>query len=180
MRGIFFIKGVIIVEQWKPLKGIVENGENYEVSTLGEVRNVKTRKTLKVYSNSLGYLQIELWYKDKRKKYYLHRLVSLAFIPNHENKSDVNHRDGCKLHNEVTNLEWTTRKENIHHAVKAGLKKGLIGSNNIKVVLSEEQVKEIKTLHRNGYKQNQLAEMFSVCKQTISKIVNGKSWSHVE
>lgn len=74
----------------------------------------------------------------KGKGYLLHRIVALLFIPNPENKPDVNHKDGNKLNNKASNLEWVTKSENIQHALKLGLIKtgkdshmyGVIGNNH--------------------------------------------------
>lgn len=61
-------------------------------------------------------------YKDKKRKVFLvHRLVALTYIPNSENKPDINHRDGNPLNNNVDNLEWVTKSENIQHSIKNGL-----------------------------------------------------------
>ena len=72
---------------------------------------------LSQYDNGYGYLSVRV-----NKKYYrVHRLVATKFIPNPDNKEDVNHLDGNKSNNCVQNLEWATRKENVAHAHKTGL-----------------------------------------------------------
>jgi hypothetical protein len=80
-------------------------------------------------SNGHGYINVTLnkGCKSKRgKNYYIHILVAENFIPNIENKSEVNHKDGNKKNNSIDNLEWVTRKENMEHAFENGLNKWLI------------------------------------------------------
>ena len=97
-------------EEWLDIK---EN-DNYEVSNLGQVRNKKTNKILKL-GNCGGYLNVSLSKNGKSKTYQVHRLVSNAFINNEESKPQVNHLDKDKTNNDVNNLEWVTAKENNIH-----------------------------------------------------------------
>ena len=97
------------IEIWKN----VNNYENYEVSSLGNVRNKKTGRILKPAIIG-GYYCVGLS-NIKTKTFSVHRLVALAFIENPENKTDVNHKDKNKLNNNVYNIEWNTSKENNIH-----------------------------------------------------------------
>lgn len=106
-------------ENWK----ILTFNSNYEVSNLGKLRNAKTKKELKFRDNGHGYLGAYLYNKGKRKVEYIHRLVAYCFIPNIDNKEEVNHKDGDKSNNCVYNLEWVTKSENIKHSYKTGLRK---------------------------------------------------------
>ena len=100
-----------------PVKGY----ENlYEVSNLGRVSNY--RKVLKTYTLNSGYLAMKLVKDGGRKSVLLHRLVAEHFIPNPENKLEVNHINGDKTDNRVENLEWVTSSENKKHALNTGLK----------------------------------------------------------
>lgn len=93
----------------------------YEVSSIGRVRNKRTGRIRKQYVESNGYCTTCLSKFGITRKEYIHRLVALTFIDNPDNKPQVNHVDGDKLNNEVTNLEWATAKENIRHAWDNGL-----------------------------------------------------------
>lgn len=97
----------------------IQINPKYEVSNLGDVRNIKTQKILKPQIKPNGYSDVDLNMKDIRKcGMYIHRLVALAFIPNPYNKPNVNHKDLNKQNNTVDNLEWVTQKENVQHYFK--------------------------------------------------------------
>ena len=114
--------------KWRDILGY-EN--TYQISDNGEVRNIKTKRILKKYLNKYGYYQVTLCKNNKARLFRVHRLVAMTFIPNKENKEQVNHIDGNKLNNKVDNLEWCSSSENIKHAFKNGLKYSLRGKNNI-------------------------------------------------
>ena len=103
------------MERWLT---IVEHPD-YEVSNKGRVRNKRNGRVLKPMPNrDGGYYRVAL----NGKCYYIHRLVAGAFFDGDHHNIDVNHIDGNKSNNELPNLEWCTRKENIHHAWINGLK----------------------------------------------------------
>jgi len=89
----------------------------------GGVRFAKGRK-LATYKMPNGYLQVQLSNGNKREKKYVHRLVAIAFLENKNNYTDVNHIDGDKNNNNVSNLEWCSHKKNQIHMFKNGLTKG--------------------------------------------------------
>ena len=97
-------------EEWKQ----INNYDNYEVSNLGNVRNSKTGRMLKLTCRG-GYLFTGLCKNSNTKTCPVHRLVALAFIDNPENKPQVNHIDKNRLNNNISNLEWITQKENTIH-----------------------------------------------------------------
>lgn len=100
-------------EIWKP----IDQFPNYNVSNLGNIKNIVTNKSLKILCKE-GYCNISLKYNELKKGFKVHRLVALAFIENPENKSDVNHKDKNKINNHISNLEWMTRSENNFHRCK--------------------------------------------------------------
>lgn len=104
---------------WQPIKGYPD----YEISNFGDVCSNKfnKRKRLKQLINNRGYYYVGLSNNKIRKTFYIHRLVANTFIPNSKNKPEVNHLDGNKLNNQVTNLEWVTHKQNVQHGWKTGL-----------------------------------------------------------
>lgn len=109
------------------MKQIIVNniGTSYYITEDGKCYNSKTNKWLKGQTNyKNGYLSYQISLKNgKKKRFYAHRLVAKAFIPNPDDKAEVNHIDGNKMNNHVYNLEWVTPKENSEHANKNELKK---------------------------------------------------------
>jgi predicted XRE-type DNA-binding protein len=174
--------GVInLKEIWKFLKGIVENGDNYEVSNLGKVRNINTSKVLKDRMNPKGYLNVVLYLDGKTKHHSVHRLVALAFLPNPLNKSQVNHIKGReKTNNKVDNLEWCSNQENQRHAFDNGLQSARRGEKNNFSTLSESKVLEIRSLLSKGVSQYKIAEMFNVGRSCIASIQAGRTWGHLK
>lgn len=99
-------------EQWLPIIGY----NKYEVSNKGQVRNIKTKRILKQAHGNTGYSFVSLRRDGTTKTYSIHRLVMEAFDPRPDaDRMDVNHKDWNKLNNNLENLEWTTRKENLLH-----------------------------------------------------------------
>ena len=100
--------------EWKLIEGF---DGIYSVSNYGEVRNNKTGKLMKLRKNEKGYLRTNLTKNGNQKSVRVHRLVAQAFIPNPENKPQVNHIDFDKENNCVNNLERVTNKENTQYSV---------------------------------------------------------------
>lgn len=167
---------------------------NYQISNLGRVKKKqhisnfltkngnhahrefpeKIRKLQKSYNKE--YLGISIQHKWN---FLIHRLVAEAFIENPLNKEFVNHIDGNKLNNHVSNLEWCTRQENEIHAYSTGLKNST-GSKNTMAKLNEDIVKEIlKNNDRSLESKTNLSKKYSIHIATIERILNRKIWKHV-
>lgn len=88
----------------------------------GRVMNMISGKLLSICDNGHGYKQVFICVKNKHYMRYVHRLVAECYLPNPNNLAEVNHKDGNKANNNVDNLEWCTRSENLKHAIRTGLK----------------------------------------------------------
>lgn len=113
---------------------IIEGFSNYVVFRSGEVMNWTTGRLRKPFINKGGYAWVGLHKDGVQKKFYIHRLVAIAFIPNPENKPEVNHKDGNKLNNNDWNLQWTTTKENVEHSITNQLRKKAFSKRVVKLL----------------------------------------------
>ena len=147
--------------------------EDYIVSEDGTITNKKNGHIVKPQLNGKGYLRVSIGGKLR----FVHRLVAEAYIPNPENKPQVNHKDGNKLNNCVDNLEWVDNNENRKHAVSKGLH--LYGEKCPFSKLTHEDVAEIRKI---GYSipRNELATMFGISRQSVNDILKFRTWKTVE
>ena len=104
-----------------------------------------------------------------KKSYPLHRVIALTFIPNPENKPEVNHIDGNKQNNAVSNLEWATRKENAQHAAKHGL----LRPRKRKLPLISKNFRRLR--EQAGLSQKQLADLLGIDQSAVSLWEQGKT-----
>lgn len=147
------------------------------VSNLGRVKapiNIGYRHSewlYKLHSTKKGYLYVHL----KGGNITVHRLVGIAFIKNKENKPYVNHKDGDKKNNRMTNLEWATNSENQKHAHRIGLI-SFHGMGSRRRILSD---KDVIKIYKSSLSNISLSNKYMVHPSTISDIKRGKSWTTV-
>ena len=145
--------------------------------------------------NNRGYYSVGI----RRKTHMVHRLVAQAFIPNPENKPFVNHIDGNKLNNHVSNLEWCTVQENNLHAKQTGLHKQAVGHKinyqsdaskrkalaNLKdkSKLTPDDVRYVRRVFKSRSKEcsaTALAKQFGTSVAAMCKIVTGQTYRDIE
>ena len=157
----------------------------YQVSNMGRMKSIIWRcaRLINPCLHTGGYLILGLYKDGKRRNHYLHVLVAQAFIPNPDNKLQINHIDGDKTNNHVENLEWTTRKENIQHSWKIGLRISRKGTANKNSKLTSEQVHYIRSHyvhHSRKFGSRALSKMFNVDPETILNVVKYKTYKDVD
>ena len=148
----------------------------YSVNEEGDVFSHISGRKLKPGLSGGGYYLVDLAGKSR----LVHRLVAEAFLPDFLDKPQVNHIDGDKLNNHVSNLEMATAKENAAHAYKTGLKVSVKGENHGRAKLSAEDVISIKSLLLKGETNISIAKKFGISTTVISYIKSGKIWRHIK
>ncbi len=151
--------------KWKDYQG-------YKVSNTGKVIG-KYKKELKPADNGNGYLHIVLMINGFKKHKYIHRLVAELFIPNPKKLPQINHIDGNKNNNDISNLEWCTSSHNLFHASKIGLTNRK-GENNGFSKLNWKIVDDIR--HNMSTPNPVLAKKYNIDVSNISRIKNNKIW----
>lgn len=163
------------MEIWKNIKDF---RELYQVSNLGRVRRRDTKRVLKLLNISKGYKGIRL-YKTKKeattKK--IHRLVAEYFIPNPLNLPQVNHIDGNKSNNKVSNLEWCSNDYNMNHAILNKLI--LKGEKRYSSKCTEESLLLLQRLIDCGFTIKQLSIIYLISKNAMKEIIRGNSYKHL-
>ena len=133
----------------------------------GGKRFVKEIILKQTFCRGTGYNYVNLFRDNINNKLLVHRAVALAFVPNPEGKPQVNHKDGNKLNNLPSNLEWVTIAENAHHASVNGLLP-------IQSKLTKEEVLIILDRIKAGDMQKDIAKDFGVVKSVITYVKQGK------
>ena len=94
---------------------------DYVVSPCGKIRSLKSDRVLAQFKNNRGYPTVGITTKGKQKTYFVHRIVAETFLYRDENRTDVNHINGIKEDNSISNLEWVTKSQNVRHAIETKL-----------------------------------------------------------
>jgi hypothetical protein len=173
----------MMAERWE---AIPEYDGKYEVSNMGNVRSLKGKtKLLQQKTLNTGYLYVSLTYKGKSKNKTIHRLVANAFLDKVEGKTFVNHIDGNKKNNNIENLEWVTRSENMKHAYRNGLFKNFVPpAPRFKSVVQYDKdgecVGEFSSMTEASARTGTDISHISSCCKGKRKTANGYGWKYKE
>lgn len=176
-------------EIWKDVKDFEGY---YQISNKGRIKSLgrnipvnggvkfQPERILSTCYSKQGYAKSVLCVDNVKKYVSVHSLVAVAFLPNPDNKPQVNHKNSRRWDNRVENLEWCTAQENIQHAANKGRLACTKGSNNGAATITESAVFEIREKYATrNYYFKELAEEYGQTFQNISLIVRGKIWSNV-
>lgn len=137
----------------------------YFINEMGDVFSLKSGKIMKPSVSNSGYLCLVLRVSGKYSSTFIHREISDAFISCVDG-FDVNHINGNKRDNSLSNLEVVTRKQNIDHALITGLRK---------TKHSQETIRKIRKMYSDGYRQSEICKEIGLSKHLVFDVVRGRS-----
>ena len=152
----------------------------YKVSNNGDVYSFKNnrKRKLKPTKTGNGYLKVRLSIDGTVYNILIHRMVAETFIPNPHNKPEVNHKDGNKKKNKVTNLEWATRKENADHAYKHNLF-GIGEDFSASTISNADCIMICELLSNTTKSLSKIAKEVGCSKKIVGDILYGKTWTYI-
>lgn len=152
----------------------------YTVDVSGRIYSGYTKKFLNPYFNKRGYLMVDLHHNGNRYTRQVHRIVAQALIPNPEHLETVNHKNGDKTDNSVSNLEWMTVLDNVRHAWRTGLAKPRYGEENPANVYPEHLIHTVCQMIEDGsYSNKAIAEKCGVNVTLIRDIKFRGKWKQI-
>lgn len=182
-----------MTEEWKDVEGfpnymISDEGRLYAKTHSTVFKDGRKRefqgKIIKICKTKNGYGIARLSNNGVKSGKYIHRLVATHFLENPLDKKEINHKDGDKSNNRLTNLEWCTSKENKKHGWENDLYKphnNMKGVNHGNHKLTEKEVLSIRKFYDNHQKSlKELSVLFNTPHSTIQKIVYRKTWKYLE
>lgn len=158
---------------------------NYMISNIGLVKNINTGNIIKSFPDKQKYLRVTITFHGKIYTRKVHRLVAQAFIPNPENKPEVNHIYPKHFNTKMKcnwwrNLEWCTSKENIRHSVENGLRRNIHGEKIGTNKYSEDQIHLVCKMLEDPYVDYiSISRKTNVSHASVSKIANHINWNYI-
>ena len=165
----------VVLTSSEQMEKDIPNHPGFKARTDGTIIG-KRGRPIKGHVDSCGYREVLLSENGKTNNARVHRLIAETFIPNPYNLRDVNHKDGNKLNNDISNLEWVSHSSNVKHAYDNGLEKKAVGEDNHGSKLNDELVRYIRQSNKSNYG---LAKELGVDPSTIRDARNKKTWRHV-
>lgn len=174
-----------MIENWKPIPGYETL---YAVSDCGRIKRLERKsrngngeftlpERLSKLSLSKGYLRVSLWRENKGKVFFVHRLVMLAFCG--QSDLSVDHINGDKSDNRLSNLRYCTLRENTLYQHQAGRVRFVRGIQNGKAKMNDDMVRQARSMLSSGLSTKKVADHFGMSKGTIQAMRDGRTWAHV-
>lgn len=150
--------------------------DQYCADPSGKIYSLRSGRFLSCVEQRTGYLCVTLSQDGKRDNFSVHRLVALTHLDNSENLPVVNHIDGDKKNNKVTNLEWCTHQENVQHAVDTGLRSG---TRNPDRSLTDERAHQVCRLICDNWRNKDISKSLGVSQQIVANIRYGRDYQNI-
>ena len=151
--------------------------EKYTIHENGNIFRTKTGWKMRGTVSNVGYERVTL----RGDRYSRHRVIAMKFLPKEAWRQYINHKDGNKLNNNSSNLEWCTMSENTYHAFNTGLRVPRWGTTDGEkshlAVLKADQVIAIRK--EQGLSQREIAEKYNVSKSAIKHVLKNRTWKHL-
>ena len=149
------------------------------VNTCGDGKRYVEERIMKPQKRPDGYLMVGLSKNNKTTSKTIHRLVLTSFLDQPPKKEFVNHIDGNKKNNKLSNLEWVDKSENAKHSFRLGLSKPTRGELSGVSKLKEKDVLDIKRRALSGELAKSISNDYNISNATVYQIKNGKRWAHI-
>lgn len=177
-----------MTEVWKSVSGYEGF---YEASDAGRLRRIATptgkprNRIIAPHKKSTGYCDYWLWLDGDKRRVVAHRLVWQTFMGPIPPSLCINHKNGKKDDNRLSNLEVVTLSENSAHSFRVLGRKApnfpSFGEDNGSARLTENKVRKIREMYAGGgVTQYEVAARFGVCQRTVNLVVRGLTWAHVK
>lgn len=158
---------------WKVINFIKDFENLYEVSDTGLVRRMDSQRELKLTINTEGYYSVHFSNRKKRKRLRVSRLVAQAFIENPDNKLEVDHIDTVRTNNNVSNLRWVTRDENVKNPLTLQKYAKVHNGNKHN---DRNYRKDILSLRESGMSYKSIAKTLNCSISTVHYHIKGKGY----
>lgn len=163
------------METWQH---IADYEQLYQVSDLGRVRNYRTGRVLRPFEqHKVGYLSVALFKRGGRIDHYVQNLVLAAFIGPKPAGLWSLHKDDNKANNNLCNLYYGTPRDNTADSIRNKTK--AVGEQHPRARQTDQQVLEVRRLHRAGVSRYSLAKQFNISRTVVYNICSGKNWKHI-
>lgn len=156
------------------IKGNIPDYPDYFITSCGRVWSFKSNKFLKLKKDRYEYCYVDLYNENGQKRFYIHQLVALAYLSNPENLPEINHKDECKEHNYVGNLEWCDRKYNCNY----GTRNERIKKKIQKKVMCVETGKIFDSIKEAARFVNRAATSICACARGRQETCGGFHWKY--